>query len=120
MNDGHRLGSPLAKLDSSKCFVMVLKGHTMRKLIMSLLLAGVAASPAMAFDRSDREAAREERESRAKEERESRQQAREERRQSQQAEHPAQVERAPRAERARERSSEAPLQNVKAPAVRRT
>lgn len=83
----------------------------MRKLIMSLLLASVAASPAMAFQRSDREAAREERESRAKEEREERQKAREERRQSREASEPAQVqapEAAPRVERARQRVQEAP------------
>jgi hypothetical protein len=56
---------------------MALKGHTMRKFIIPLLLASVAASPVMAQDRSDRE----ERRARASEEREERNKAREERQQ---------------------------------------
>jgi Nickel/cobalt transporter regulator len=111
MNDSLRLGSPLAKLDWSKRSGMESKGHTMRKLIMSLLLASVAASPATAFGQSDREAARAEREAQAKEEREERQKAREERRQSREVSEPAKVEApeaAPRAERARQRVQEAP------------
>ena len=87
----------------------------MRKLIMSLLLASVAASPAMAFQRSDREAAREEREQQAKEEREERQKAREERRQPARVETP---EAAPRVERVRERSQNAPAAQIEAPAER--
>jgi hypothetical protein len=119
MNNERGHGSPLAKLDLSKRFAMVLKGTTMRKLIIPLLLASVAASPAMAFDRSDREAAREEREAQAKEEREQRQKAREERRESREVQQPMQIERAPRAERVRERSNEAPALNMEAPAERR-
>ena len=108
----------MAKLDSSKCFVMVLKGHTMRKLIISLLLASVAASPAVAFQRSDRDSAREEREQRAKEEREERQKARQERQQSREERQPVQVEREPRSERVRQRSNDAPAAAVEAPADR--
>ena len=100
----------------------------MRKIIMSLLLASVAASPAMAFDRSDREAAREEREQRAKEERaeraaarEERQQPREERQQARESRQPAQVDapvRAERVERVRQRANDAPAAAVQAPVER--
>ena len=89
----------------------------MRKLIISLLLASAAASPAMAFDQSDREA----RESRIKEEREERQRAREERRQSREESQPAQVEtpaRPDRPDRARQRANDAPAPaaSIEAPA----
>jgi hypothetical protein len=79
----------------------------MRKFIISLLLASVAASPVMAFQSDDDST----RESRAIEEREERQKAREERRQSHEESQPAKVEapsRPGRTERARERSADAP------------
>ena len=102
---------------------MTLKGSAMRKFIMSLLLASAAASPAMALDRSDREAAREERESRAREEREERQQAREQRRESREESQPAQIEapaRPDRVERVHQRSNDAqaPAATIEAPADR--
>jgi hypothetical protein len=67
------------------------KGHTMRKMIITLLLASVAATPAMA-QRDDRAAARAERQAEREKEREERKAAREEKK----VEAPApRVERAP-------------------------
>ncbi|MEO7602277.1 MAG: RcnB family protein [Sphingomicrobium sp.] len=85
----------------------------MRKIIISLLLASVAAAPAMALDRTDRDAAREER-----------QKAREVRRQSSEESQPAQAEaptrpdRPDRPDRVRQGTNDAqvPAAAVEAPA----